>query len=501
MVSVDFDAFTQGLGLTKYPFSVFTAEEEKEFLSDAFVRPLAYSPAVQAATSRKNIFLYGDRGTGKTALLFELVKASGPGSVVAQITDFSAIPITPSQSDIYSLYISTLANALLKRLLPTMAHFRRPYKLTKHDKVLISYLLQHHTSTLSRNALMDDLRSVQHHRMKRWATSTFNFFRSLLNSAAGAAVDMLSETVSKSLGLPQPTLGGAKEYLQAIDLSVDSTLDEARANLVVLQQTVALCKKVGMESLTLVVDRIDEDSRLRNDSELIADFLRPFLTENDIFYQQDLHFIFSIWSVPFQKVKPDFRSNKFCLEQVRWEPDELLNILNKRLELHSDGKIVAYAQVVDDAAIFREKVLPLANANPRDLWQLMNRIIREQYAQDSTSHVIKVAAMESGIRRFVKEFTFFEYYPRKKDARANSLDVYSYIAHLNKLADIRFTTNSLNAAAGTGSSTQNYIVSMESIGLVRRCEEKGPNGSTLYEIRDPKVRFAVENNLEIRRDA
>ncbi|WP_295553128.1 P-loop ATPase, Sll1717 family [uncultured Stenotrophomonas sp.] len=500
-MSLDFDTFTQGMGFAKYPFSVFTAEEEKEFLSAAFVRPLAYSTAVDAAKSRKNIFLYGERGTGKTALLFELVKACDPSSTVAEITDFSEVPVIPSQSDVCSLYISTLATAIIKRLLPTISDFRRPYKLTRQEKTLLSYLLQHHTSVLSRNALMEDLRQVQHHPAKRLMVSTFNFFRGLINSAAGAAVDLLSETVSKSLGLPQPAAGGAREYLQAVELKIDGALDESKANLVILKQTIALCGKVGMRKITIVIDRVDEDSRLRNDSELIATFLRPFLAENDIFYIQDLHFLFSIWSVPFQKVKPDFRANKFCVEQVCWEPKELLMVLDKRLEHHSEGNVVSHESILECNVFFRDKVLPLANSNPRDLWQLMHQIIREQFALDRTSTIISTRAMENGIRRFVRGFTYYEYYPRRKDARANSSDVYSYIAHLNKLDSVEFTTNSLSAAAGTGSSTPNYIVGMEGMGLVRRCEDKGPNGSTLYEIRDPKVRFAVENNIEIRRDA
>lgn len=500
-MSLDFDVFTQNLGLVKYPFSVFTAEEEKDFLSAAFVRPLAYSPAAQAARSRKNVFLYGERGTGKTALLFELVKACDPSSAVAEVTDFSAVPISPNQSDICSIYISTISAELFKRLLPTMSDFRRPYKLNRQDKTLLSYLLRHHTTALSRNALMEELRRIQHNPAKRLAVATFNFFRGVINGAAGAAVDMLSEAVSKSLGLPQPAAKGAKEYLQTIELELDGTLDESRASLVILQQTIALCKKVGMDKITLVIDRIDEDSRLHNDSKVIADFIRPFLIENEIFYERDLHFLFSIWSVPFQKVKPDFRANKFCVEQVRWEVGELLSVLNKRLEHHSDGKVVSYESIVEDVSFFRNQVLPLANANPRDLWQLMNRIIREQFALDSMCTIISTRAMEGGIRRFVREFTYYEYYPRRKDARTNSSDVYSYIAHLNKLDSVQFTTNSLNAAAGTGSSTQSYIVGMEGMGLVRRCEEKGPNGSTLYEIRDPKVRFAVENGIEIRRDA
>lgn len=80
------------------------------------------------------------------------------------------------------------------------------------------------------------------------------------------------------------------------------------------------------------------------------------------------------------------------------------------------------------------------------------------------------------------------------------MDVYSYISHLLKLDNIRFTQNSLSERAATGSSTANYIVGMESIGLVLRCDEKGPNGSTLYQIRDPKVIHALENKIKIRRE-
>jgi len=107
---MEFSDFTLGLGLDRYPFSVFTAEEEKDFLRIAFVRPVAYSPAIQAAKEGKNIFIYGERGTGKTALIFELVSERSKTATVAQISNFSALPIVPKLSDIYALYISTLTN-------------------------------------------------------------------------------------------------------------------------------------------------------------------------------------------------------------------------------------------------------------------------------------------------------------------------------------------------------------------------------------------------------
>ncbi len=503
-MAIEFDEFTRGMGLRKYPFSVFTAEEERDLLKVAFVRPLAYSPAIQAAKEGKNIFIYGERGTGKTALLFELVAERAKTAQVAQVSDFSALPKIPERQDIYGLYVSTLAEMLFKKLVPEMSQiFGRP-KLDRDDKLLLSYLLKNHTTALSRDALKEEMRRIQHGPVKRTVAALFNVFRGVANQAASTGVDIISQTIRQSLGLPDHSAddaNSAKDYFQRIELEVDSTLDEGKANLLLLRKTVGLCSKVGLKPITLVLDRIDEDSRLRNDSAVIADFLRPFLVENEIFYGSDLQFIFSIWSIPFQNVKSDFRANKFCVEQVQWREHELIDVLDKRLQHHSDGKVNSHAHLIGDPAFFRADVLPLANANPRDLWQLMNQVLREQYQLDPTAKKVSTAAAQAGMNAFVKSFSYYEYYPRKIDARANSLDVYSYIAHLGKLSDCKFTINSLTTAAGTGSSTTNYVVGMEGIGLIRKCEEKGPNGATLYEVKDPKIRFAIANRVDIRRDA
>lgn len=379
--------------------------------------------------------------------------------------------------------------------------FDRP-KLDRDDKILVSYLLKNHTTTLSRAALRDDLQAIQHGRIKRGAVWVFNALRGVMNQAANTGVDVVSATIRQSCGLPdQSDASSAKDYFAKIELGVDDNFDEDKANLLLLQKTVGLCHRLGIEPITIVLDRIDEDSRLRNDSAVIADFLRPFLEENEIFYESELQFIFSIWSIPFQNVKSNFRGNKFCVEQVEWRNQELINVLEKRLQHHSDNKITSYTQIFDDSEFFKDNLLPLANSNPRDLWQLMNQVIRQQYHLDPTSKKVSAKAMELGMNSFVKNFTYYEYYPRKIDARANSLDVYSYIAHLRKLSSCEFTINSLSAAAGTGSSTTNYVVGMEGIGLIRRCEGKGPNGATLYEVKDPKVRLAIANRIDIRRDA
>jgi len=97
----------------------------------------------------------------------------------------------------------------------------------------------------------------------------------------------------------------------------------------------------------------------------------------------------------------------------------------------------------------------------------------------------------------VTDFNYYEYYPRKSGARANTMDVYSYIKHLTKLDSAKFTKDRLNEKAGTGSSTNNYVIAMENMGLIRKTSEKSQGGAVIYEIRDPKICFAMENDIAI----
>lgn len=75
------------------------------------------------------------------------------------------------------------------------------------------------------------------------------------------------------------------------------------------------------------------------------------------------------------------------------------------------------------------------------------------------------------------------------------MEFYSYISHLLKLEDANFTRSHLDRMVGTGGSTQNYVIGMERIGLVEKTNQN--NGVIHYWIKDPKVVYALENNLKI----
>ena len=107
-------------------------------------------------------------------------------------------------------------------------------------------------------------------------------------------------------------------------------------------------------------------------------------------------------------------------------------------------------------------------------------------------------AIEKGLHDFVEKFSFYEYYPKNKNARKNANDIYSYIKHLLTLNNTsEFTNDELRTAAATGGSTSNYITGMISIGLVSKTDIKRPGGAVVYRINDPKVRYAIYNKIEI----
>ena len=62
--------FYQSFGLSNYPFNIFTAENETEYASSLFVHPLNYDVIKGSFDGNRSVIIRGNRGTGKTALLF-----------------------------------------------------------------------------------------------------------------------------------------------------------------------------------------------------------------------------------------------------------------------------------------------------------------------------------------------------------------------------------------------------------------------------------------------
>jgi hypothetical protein len=279
------------------------------------VRPAVYSPLLETFRSRATVLVSGERGTGKTALTYELMRARAPNDLIVYIDDFGELNAPPDSTQLYSFLIDRLAEGLLQFLLP------RPWainKCTKDQRLLISYLLTYHTKQLSESRLQEMIRSVQLGPWRRAGLWVYNKTRFLLNYGANAVLDITSDLIRKHIpGLPPLDAAQApREYFPALQEKLDDVARN-KATFALLVETARMCQQVGAGRPLFVLDKIDEEARLENDSAEISSFLRPILTDNKLLLHDQLQFLIACWSVPLDSLKAEVRFQKFSHQRIR----------------------------------------------------------------------------------------------------------------------------------------------------------------------------------------
>lgn len=174
---------------------------------------------------------------------------------------------------------------------------------------------------------------------------------------------------------------------------------------------------------------------MENNAETISEFITPLMTDNKLLENSNIQIIISVWEVPFTRILDQFRSQKHHCPLLSWPLPKLKDALNKRLQVFSDSEIKDFSKLldsdVDDATV--NEIFALCNGNPRDLWHIFDHIFQSQYTLDPNCDKLTKKAVDEGLNNFVTGFNFYEYYPKRPNAKASTMDVYSYIKHLLKL--------------------------------------------------------------------
>lgn len=179
------------------------------------------------------------------------------------------------------------------------------------------------------------------------------------------------------------------------------------------------------------------------------------LCDTNLLLNSNIQLVISVWKIPFSFLNSVFRRSKHSVYDIIWNTEHLETVLNKRIKHYSDGILKDYRILFDEniSQFDVDMLFELSNSNPRDLWGILDCIYKKQHQLDAHTSKISPQALTNGLQAFVKTFAFYEYYPRKKDARKNTNDIYSYIQHLLKLDnDAEFTNHELLTAANTGGS-------------------------------------------------
>ncbi|HDR9101086.1 TPA: ATP-binding protein [Burkholderia vietnamiensis] len=498
-MDVTFESFYKNVGFGEYPFSKWSAEQERDRLHELFVRPSYYGPIDEAFKGGLGMFLIGERGTGKTAAIYDLIRDSKESNIVVLIDDFSSVPVAYNPEDLYFLIISRVSEKIFEKI---FLNRRVLSRLSDSQRLLLSYVYKEYTTSTTKAELARRLEHIQVPSWRRWATKAYGLFRGLLNYGATVTVNFVADAISKSLGNIAPNVSDSsvKEYFPDIPFRSDDTFNSLDASLRLLECLADLGHQLTLGRTIVVLDKLDEDARLEGDAEHIADFLRGVVTATNLHLSQNIQLIASIWTVPFNMLRKqeNVRTQKMNVENLIWDHTDLTRALNNRFSVFSSESVRNYERLgdTDVSNDLWGEVFELSNKNPRDLWHLMDSIFRQQFKINPKSTLISAAAIQEGMKSFVSSFNYYEYYPRRANAKANSMDVYAYIRHLLRLASPEFTRNQLTERSGvSGSSANNYVAQMENMGLISSQGQTG--GNVNYTIRDPKIRFALQHQLEI----
>jgi hypothetical protein len=371
------------------------------------------------------------------------------------------------------------------------------WKYDKDERLHLSMYLHQYVPASTKQQLREQIKKIQQGIIKRSAISIYNSTRMVLNYGLKALTKAVSDALIKHFSALPEFDSGDIEYFKRLDSEIDESFTPADKSYQYLDKLCKLVLKSKFKEIIILIDKIDEDPRFKNDAERIASFIEGIASNHKVIINGDFKVILFVWSTPFNSVKSNIRTQKIVLQPLSWTSSALIEVAGKRLSAYSNGSVCDLSKIFeDDSNKSIENIISMCNENPRDLWHLLDKSLVSQFEIDSSNKITK-QAVAVGIEKFVKQFNYYEYYPKKSNARADSMDIYSYIKHLMKLDSNTFTKNKLSEMAGTGGSTNNYVVAMENMGLIKRTGDKSKEGGVIYEIRDPKVRYARENGIEV----
>lgn len=484
-----------------HPFSSFTTENENEMFTQIFTSPSEYETISDNFSQKNSIILTGDRGTGKTALIKDFtLKVDTKKAILVQITDYSKLKIEYEAVDLYKFIINQITVSLFFSL---SSETKRIKKLEYEQKLLLSYLLKNFVPAISRGYLREKIKNIQNSKLKLFYKKIEKIVRNILNYSGTVSSILIEDLVAKHFtGIPPLTESvKIKNYFPELPISLEDKFFDQEVSYSLIIRIINLVKSLGYDNIIVVFDRVDEDSRFDNDAELISSYIKNILTDNKILLEDGIQIVFSTWKTAFNFIKHDIRTQKHYCPSLTWTEIDLKRVINTRLSAYSNGQVTDLNSIFDAEVSEKEiqQILYLSNSNPRNLWHIFSTIFKNQYSMNPHSNKIQKEVIKKSLIDFVVDFNYYEYYPKKTNSRSNSMDIYSYIELLLELEDAIFSKkNFKNKAKVAMSTAQNYISNMEKIGLVSLHSNNGD--SSKYKIKDPKVIFALENNLKIFRN-
>lgn len=487
----------QSLGFMFNPFSRFSAEEELDYLPEVFMKPRYFDVLTDDLLAGNTRFITGDRGSGKSALMYSLIeKLIRKNSFTLLIDTYHGIP---SQNNGPQFLRSIIEYLVTDYSLLLMMNNKKIRSLSNHNKENLSMLISVFFQPLNRKEIEQRIDRLTNYKkwniVKKFINRVFN--RSLNIILSGTA-ELISDVISKSLGLPKiNTEKFYKEYIP--DLKETSVADYSNCNInnldyQNLKKILVLLRDIiiesGFTSITIFFDKIDEFQVLEGKTTKIADFLRDITTDTSLLQIKKISFVFITWSrVKSTLSLKNVRFDKFKPVDVNWTNEDMEKILEKRIKYFSNEK-KNLRDIFDSISL--GIIIELSNGSPRDVINLVSNIYDEQSMEDPKANKFNKTSIDKGTRRFVTKYDYNSYYGYSEIAN-------SVIKSINRILQVGKSTFLLKDIAEvtkrSQASASNYSRNMKEYGLINENESTSEQIKE-YTIIDPKIKFLISNGIK-----
>lgn len=248
----------------------------------------------------------GERGVGKSALMFYLIEDLKSRDIYPVLID--EYDETPIKNNGYELLLLVEKNIITQLGVELLCNKSRIKKFAKDDREKLAFLINVFFKNISKNKVKELYEEISGEKKKNVFKRLCNYFLiKPINTVLSGASNVAGVTVSKALGLP--IIDNNVVYLQFIsELSENGAVKEySKMNYKdikeILRETAILIEKLGYKKLVVFFDKLDEYTKLKSQIDLIVDFIEPIMTDTSLIYSPEFGFEFLLWNKLKEKMK------------------------------------------------------------------------------------------------------------------------------------------------------------------------------------------------------
>lgn len=492
----------ESMGFNANPFSNYSAEDEWNILSEIFVKPKYYATIREDLIHGRSKFIFGDRGVGKSALIYSLKSDFDNDNVFSIVVkSYDSVALKNNEKDFLILVIRELIDELLtacdkqKNLLN---------KLNTADKRCLSLFFVSFASLLQKEEakrLADGLRN----RLLRFGASyAYNkILRPLLNIVLSTTTQTFAVWCNSVQNLPPCDERTYREFVPRLDEiaanesnlnSRDFDLDSIDVETLrkVLDRLAKIIKRLGFRQVVIFFDKIDEYAKLNSKIPDVSMFIHDILVDLSLLSNSEFSLVFALWS-KLRKCLQEagVRYDKTPAIDITWEDAQVREIVDRRINYYSAGDIHSLADIFYDSASSVAKVIELASGSPRYAIMLMEKIYAEQALIDDGAKVFSNTAYRNGANKFISDFDYYTFYAGHKES---SLQRVLFLVF--KLSSPIFTVKDISKVLKRSDQTaKNRISVMKEYGIIKDFDAN--SRPQKYEIIDKRLVYAMKHKIRI----